>query len=79
MGRALCSWVGGHADVVAFLDNHRMPEKKDGIERIGEKAVLTISSSPVRAEVGHLGRHGEWTWKVQCKWTGVPCQVTFRT
>jgi hypothetical protein len=45
-----------HGDVVAFLDNHRLPEKK---EDIGEKVVFRISSSLVRADSrwGRLGRH----------------------
>jgi hypothetical protein len=42
----------GQGDVVAFLDNHRMPEKKEDIEPIREKVILTISSSLVRARWG---------------------------
>jgi hypothetical protein len=35
---------------VAFLDNHKLPEKKgdSDIEHIGEKVILTLSSSLVR-------------------------------
>jgi hypothetical protein len=60
-GRALCSWVGGLGDVVAFLDNLRLLEKKEDIERIGEKVILIISSSLEGGGGGHLGPHRERT------------------
>lgn len=41
----------GHGDVVAFLDNHRMLEKNEGIGAIEKKVLLTISSSLVRTTV----------------------------
>jgi hypothetical protein len=46
--------LGGHGDAVAFLDNHRFPEKKKDIESIGEQVILTISSNLVRTEVGEV-------------------------